>query len=118
SLWIEHAWSSSWNAGLGVRWLHERATQLASDQPQYGYPVPIPLAVVEWSPWTDQAFSLSYGTGYRTGGQVNTAAVTYSPERSRNLEFAWRAQWFSGAVHTTLSAFEGRIHDRFHSELG
>jgi len=113
SLWIEHAWSSSWNAGLGVRWLHERATQLASDQPQYGYRVPIPLAVVEWRPWTDQAFSLSYGTGYRTGGQVNTAAVTYSPERSRNLEFAWRAQWFSGAVHTTLSAFEGRIHDRF-----
>lgn len=113
SLWVEHSWSSTWNAGLGVRWLHERATQLAADQPAYGYRVPIPLAVVEWRPWTDQAFSLSYGTGYRSGGQVNTATVTYSPERSQNLELAWRAAWFQGALHTALSAFDGRIHDRF-----
>ena len=113
SVWVEHAWSSTWNAGLGVRWLHEQATQLTSDQPKYGYRVPIPLAVVEWRPWTDQVFALSYGTGYRSGGQVNTATVTYTPERSRNLEFAWRAQWFGGAVHTALSAFDGRIHDRY-----
>jgi hypothetical protein len=113
SFWAEHAWNSTWTTGLGVRWVHERATVFANEDRGYGYRVPIPLAVIEWHPWTDHVFSASYGTGYRSGGQVNSGVVTYRPERNENLELAWRAQWFAGALRTTLSAFDGSIRDRF-----
>jgi len=113
SLWAEHAFGSSWNVGLGARWLYEQTTVFATAGRGYAYHVPIPLAVVEWHPWTDQVFSLSYGTGYRTGGQVNSGSFSYSPERSQNVELSWRAQWFGGALHTTATAFDGRVHDRF-----
>jgi hypothetical protein len=112
STWIEHSWNGVWNTGLGVRWLYEQTTEFGSQDRWYKYHVPIPLAVVEWRPWTDQAFSLSYGTGYRNGGQVNPV-VTYSPERSQNLELSWRAQWLGDTLHTALSAFNGKIRDRF-----
>jgi outer membrane receptor protein involved in Fe transport len=75
------------------------------------------VAVLEWRPWTDHAFLLSYGTGYRSGGLVNADAA-YVPERSRNIEFAWRAQWLGGSLHSALSAFDNQIHDRFTYRVG
>ncbi|HZP66086.1 MAG TPA: TonB-dependent receptor, partial [Rudaea sp.] len=113
AMWIERSWNSTWTAGLGARWSYESTTMSNYGLHGYGYHVPIPLAIVEWQPWKDQTFSLSYGTGYRSGGQINTGPATYVPERSRNFEFAWRAQWLDGKVHTALSAFEGEIHNRF-----
>ena len=113
SLWVEHAWSSAWNTGLGVRWLYERTSVLAATDHGYAYRVPIPLAVVEWHPWAQHTFALSYGTGYRSGGQVNSGTFSYNPERSRNLELAWRAQWFDDTMHTALSAFYGENSNRF-----
>jgi hypothetical protein len=117
SMWVEHSWSSTWNTGLGVRWQYEQTTVSTSSELSYGYHLPIPLAVVEWHPWTDQTFALSYGTGYRSGGQVNSGIITYSPERSENLEISWRAQWLGGSLHTSLSAFDGESHDIFTYEL-
>jgi len=111
SLWIEHSWGSSWNAGLGARWVHEQMAGYPG-QNDLSYNVPIPLAVLEWLPWTDNGFTLSYGTGYRSGGLVN-ADVAYVPERSRNIELAWRAQWLDGSLHTAFSAFDNEIYDRF-----
>lgn len=111
SLWIEHAWGSTWNAGLGARWVHERMGGYPGGL-DYAYRVPVPLSVVEWHPWTDHLFSLSYGTGYRSGG-LASAERAYVPERSRNIEFAWRAQWLGGALHTALSAFDDEINNRF-----
>jgi len=111
SLWIERTWGSTWNAGIGARWVHEQMAGYPG-QNDLSYNVPIPLAVLEWLPWTDNGFTLSYGTGYRSGGLVN-ADVSYVPERSRNIEFAWRAQWLDGSLHTALSAFDNEIHDRF-----
>lgn len=112
SVWIEHSWSGTWNAGLGARFSYERATMFADKDRSYGYHVPIPLATLEWLPAPDHTLTLSYGTGYRNGGQVD-ADLTYSPERSRNLELAWRAQWLGGTVHTALSAFDGDIHNHY-----
>ena len=116
SLWIEHSWGSSWNAGLGARWVREQMAGYPG-QNAFTYDVPIPLAVLEWRPWTDHAFLLSYGTGYRSGGLVNADAA-YVPERSRNIEFAWRAQWLGGSLHSALSAFDNQIHDRFTYRVG
>jgi hypothetical protein len=116
SLWIEHSWGSSWNAGLGARWVREQMAGYPG-QNAFTYDLPIPLAVLEWRPWTDHAFLLSYGTGYRSGGLVNADAA-YLPERSRNIEFAWRAQWLGGSLHTALSAFDNQIHDRFTYRVG
>ena len=113
SVWIEHSWNPVWKTGLGVRWSHERTTEFDTKNLWHAYQVPIPLAAVEWSPGTDHVFTLSYGTGYRSGGQIYTGIITFNPERSENLELAWRAQWFGGALHTTLSAFDGEIHDRY-----
>jgi hypothetical protein len=117
-LWAEHSWST-WNVGLGVRGLHEKTTAFASGGGVYHdtYDLPIPLSVVEWQPWVDHTFALSYGTGYRSGGNLDST-VTFAPERSQNLEFSWRALWLSGSLHTTLSAFDGKIHDRFSYVLG
>jgi hypothetical protein len=111
-LWAEHSWSSAWNIGLGIRWLHEESTAFASNVYRDTYRVPIPLSVVEWHPWVDQEFALSYGTGYRSGGNVDST-TTYPAERSQNLEFSWRAKWLGGSLHTTFSAFDGKIRDRF-----
>ena len=113
SLWAEHDWSPAWTTGLGLRWIDERTTVFLTPDRAYSYHLPIPLAVVEWHPWKDQTVSLSYGTGYRNGGQVGSGIFTYSPERGENVEATWRAQWFGGAVHTALSAFNERIRDRF-----
>jgi iron complex outermembrane receptor protein len=112
SIWVEHAWGGTWNAGFGVRSSHENATMFTGNDHAYEYRVPIPMATVEWLPSKDQALTLSYGTGYRNGGQID-AAANYNPERSRNLELSWRAQWLGGMVHTTLSAFDGQIRDRY-----
>jgi hypothetical protein len=111
SAWIEHAWGSSWNAGIGARWVREQMAGYPG-QNDFVYHVPIPLAVLEWRPWTDHAFSISYGTGYRSGGLL-TPEVAFGPERSRNIELAWRAQWLGGALHSALSAFDNEIRDRF-----
>jgi outer membrane receptor protein involved in Fe transport len=111
SIWIEHSWGSTWNAGLGARWVHE----LRAGYPgglEYGYRLPVPLSVLEWRPWTDHSFSLSYGMGYRSGG-LTSPETAFVPERSRNIEFAWRAQWLGGSLHTALSAFDNEIRDRF-----
>jgi len=113
SLWAEHSWNDAWTTGFGARWLYERTTEFASGG-SYGYHVPIPLAVVEWRPWTEQAFTLSYGTGFRSGGQIDRGRVSaYAPERSENLELSWRAQWLDGTLHTAFSAFAGRIRNRY-----
>ena len=111
SIWIEHSWGSDWNAGLGARWVYEQMAGYPG-QSDFTYHVPIPLAVLEWRPWTDHALTVSYGTGYRSGGLVS-AEGGYVPERSRNVEFAWRAQWLGGSLHSALSAFDSEIHDRF-----
>ena len=114
SFWVEHSWNDAWTTGLGARWLYERTTEFASANRSYGYRVPIPLAVIEWHPWAEQAFALSYGTGFRSGGQIDRGRVTaYAPERSENLELSWRARWLDGALHTVLSAFEGTIRNRY-----
>jgi outer membrane receptor protein involved in Fe transport len=96
-----------------VRWSYERTTEFDKKDLWHAYHVPIPLAVVEWRPWTDHEFTLSYGTGYRSGGQVYSGVITFDPERSQNLEFSWRAQWLGGALHTTISAFNGEVHNRY-----
>jgi len=113
SLWAEHSWNDAWSTGLGARWLHERTTTFLSGDLGYGYRVPIPLAVVEWHPWAQQVFALSYGTGFRRGGRDDTWGTAYAPERNENLELSWRAQWLGGALHTALSAFDGTIHNRY-----
>jgi hypothetical protein len=113
SIWAEHSWTGAWKAGLGVRWSYERTTEFARKDLWHAYHVPTPLAAVEWLPLADHVFTLSYGTGYRSGGQIYTGIVTFAPERSQNLELSWRALWLGGALHTTLSAFGGEIHDRY-----
>lgn len=114
SLWIEHSWATAWKAGLGVRWVSERKSAEPLSDDAFTFRFPIPLAVVEWRPWSEQAFSLSFGTGYRNGGPGGLVFKTpIVPERSENLEFAWRAQWLDGALHTALSAFSGEIRNRF-----
>ena len=113
AIWVEHAWSAAWNAGFGVRWAYERTALLPHEDHEYGYRVPIPLATIEWQPSTNQALTLSYGSGYRSGGQFDNRGTTYDPERSENLELSWRAQWFGGALHSVFSAFAGHIRDRY-----
>jgi len=111
SVWIEHHWAGNWSAGLGARWVQEQVGGYPGHATQH-YRLPIPQAVIAWHPGTDQAFTLSYGSGYRSGGLL-ALGIPYAPERSRNLEFAWRAQWFGGALHSALSAFDDAIRDRF-----
>ena len=111
SLWIEHSWAGIWTAGLGVRWVEESKSYKPVIDAEFTSRLPIPLAVVEWRPRHDQAFSLSYGTGYRNGGPLSGSPIV--PERSENFELAWRGQWFDGALHTALAAFAGEIRDRF-----
>jgi len=111
SLWLEHSWAGTWNAGLGVRWVNESKSYKPNIDAELTSRLPIPLAVVEWRPRGDQAFSLSYGTGYRNGGPLPGAPMV--PERSENFELAWRARWFDGTLRTALSAFAGEIRDRF-----
>ena len=113
SLWVEHPWSNTWSTGVGVRWVYERTTEFASGAYGYGYRVPIPLAVVEWRPRSEHVLVLSYGTGFRSGGQDDTARSAYVPERSENLELSWHAQWFGDTLHTALSAFDGTIRNRY-----
>jgi len=115
SLWAEHAWGTTWNAGLGVRWLHERTAVAPTGDNHYSYQVPVPLATVEWRPWSAHTISLSYGTGFRSGGQENAAVAgsVYVPERTQNFEAAWRARWLDGTLDTTLRAFDAHAHDRY-----
>jgi hypothetical protein len=113
SIWAEHAWSAAWTTGLGARWLYERSTESVSASGGYGYRVPIPLAVVDWHPRTEHSLVLSYGTGFRSGGQVSIGGIPYAPERSENVELSWRAQWFDGTLHTALTAFDGTVRNRY-----
>jgi len=112
SLWAEHRWGSTWNTGLGVRWLRENTSVSTSGNYDYAYRVPVPLAVIEWQPWKQQVFALSYGTGYRSGGP-DSPGVNYPPERSRNFEFSWHATWLDERMHTAFTAFAGTIDNRY-----
>jgi len=130
SIWIEHAWSSSWNTGIGLRFQDERVTDTrvvyanGTSTPTdftVKYSLPTPLAVVEWHPWPDHTFTLSYGQGYRSGGPYGPGSGPdafgfgglKSAERDDSVELAWRARWLDGSLKTTLSAFDGEVRNRF-----
>ena len=117
ALWAEHNFGSTWIVGLGLRALYERSTIFNGSGPPFGYHLPIPLGVVEWHPWSSQVFTLSYGTGFRSGGELNNATVVYSPERSQNAELSWRGKWFGDRLRTTTTVFAGKLRDRFTFDL-
>jgi hypothetical protein len=78
--------------------------------------IPVPLAVLEWRPSSDQSLALSHGRGYRSAGvaQVGTLGeLAYAAEHDDTTELSWHAHWRAARLRTSATVFDGRVRDRF-----
>jgi hypothetical protein len=127
-VWLEHSWSETWNAGLGLRWVREKIAadfEGPSTTPSAPTPtqaavtdsLPIPMATLKWIPSATQNLVLGYSWGFRSSGAVRQAAV-FDADRERDTELSWNAQWLDARVSTRATLFREDFYAVATTSLG